>query len=329
VRAEMLVMGICNPTGEQDAYNGLYFTQTELLQLKDRMRGVAVKTEHAGAPIGQVLSGFVDASGNLHCVMELEQRSLPGALAQGFIRDGVAAELSLGYTVDIKNHAHGLKATEKKKQEAEAGEDGKKKDDGKKRPNSKIAEKLREEQARRALEEKAAITAAELLDEATRLFKCIDVLNLGEKALKRLDSAEVSADVVELVARGAQALEDFPGFESITKIDAIIAQLQLRMDNFLKLEERRRIKREKEKAKKEEMRAAGLLLSAKEREKLKRQEAFLASLGKADEGADAHPRAYLRKNSNADLSFTQSEPGRRSRTGQKIVGLAHKKGGRK
>jgi hypothetical protein len=114
VRAEMLVMGICNPTGEQDAYNGLYFTQTELLQLKDRMRGVAVKTEHAGAAIGQVLSGFVDASGNLHCVMELEQQSLPGALAQGFIRDGVAAELSLGYTVDIKNHANGLKATEKK-----------------------------------------------------------------------------------------------------------------------------------------------------------------------------------------------------------------------
>lgn len=110
----MLVMGICNPTGEQDAYNGLYFTQTELMQLKDRMRGVSVKTEHAGAAIGQVLSGFVDASGNLHCVMEIEQQSLPGALAQGFIRDGVAAELSLGYTVDIKHNQSGLKATEKK-----------------------------------------------------------------------------------------------------------------------------------------------------------------------------------------------------------------------
>ena len=210
-----------------------------------------------------------------------------GADEAGGDEDGDEGDEGEGGGKLTKAQKKKLKAKEKKKQEAEAGEDGKKKDDGKKRPNSKIAEKLREEQARRALEEKAAITAAELLDEATRLFKCIDVLNLGEKALKRLDSAEVSADVVELVARGAQALEDFPGFESITKIDAIIAQLQLRMDNFLKLEERRRIKREKEKAKKEEMRAAGLLLSAKEKEKLKRQEAFLASLGKTDEGADA------------------------------------------
>jgi len=110
----MLVMGICNPTGEQDTYNGLYFTQKELLQLKDNMRGVSVKTEHAGSVIGHVLSGFVDDSGNLHCVMEIEKQSLPGALAQGFIRDGVASELSLGYTVDIKHNANGLKATEKK-----------------------------------------------------------------------------------------------------------------------------------------------------------------------------------------------------------------------
>jgi hypothetical protein len=111
---DMLVMGICNPTGENDAYNGLYFTKNELWKLKDKMRGVSVKTEHAGSAVGHVLSGFVDETGNLHCVMEIEQNSLPGALAQGFIRDGVASELSLGYTVDIKNHANGLKATEKK-----------------------------------------------------------------------------------------------------------------------------------------------------------------------------------------------------------------------
>lgn len=109
----MLVMGICNPTGENDAYNGLYFTKNELWNLKDKMRGVSVKTEHAGSAVGHVLSGFVDATGNLHCVMEIEQHSLPGALAQGFIRDGVASELSLGYTVDIKNNVHGLKAMQK------------------------------------------------------------------------------------------------------------------------------------------------------------------------------------------------------------------------
>ena len=109
----MLVMGICNPTGENDTYNGLNFTKNELWKLKDKMRGVSVKTEHAGSVVGRVLSGFVDATGNLHCVMEIEQNSLPGALAQGFIRDGVASELSLGYTVDIKNNVHGLKAMEK------------------------------------------------------------------------------------------------------------------------------------------------------------------------------------------------------------------------
>ena len=106
-------MGICNPTGENDTYNGLYFTKNELWNLKDKMRGVSVKTEHAGSAVGHVLSGFVDATGNLHCVMEIEQNSLPGALAQGFIRDGVASELSLGYTVDIKNNVHGLKAMQK------------------------------------------------------------------------------------------------------------------------------------------------------------------------------------------------------------------------
>ena len=44
------------------------------------------------------------------------------------------------------------------------------------------------------------------------------------------------------------------------------------MDNFLKQEERRRIKREREKERKERLKAEGKLLTAKERERLKKQE---------------------------------------------------------
>ena len=62
------------------------------------------------------------------------------------------------------------------------------------KPSSKLAEKLRAEQERRALEEKAAEAAAELAEEAQRLHKSLDVLHLGDKALRRLDSAEVPRD---------------------------------------------------------------------------------------------------------------------------------------
>ena len=112
----MLIMGVCNPTGEADSYNGLYMTATELAEIvrDNKMRNLPVKTEHAGSEVGHVVTTFLDASGNLNCVMQLSATSVPASLAQGFVRDGLALDLSLGYTVDIQNTDSRLHATEKK-----------------------------------------------------------------------------------------------------------------------------------------------------------------------------------------------------------------------
>ena len=112
----MLLVGVCNPAGEADTYNGLYMTQSELARVVSgsKMRGIPVKTEHAGSEVGRVLTSFLDADGNLNCVMELGKTSLPACLAQGFVRDGLALDLSLGYTVDIQNTENNLQAMQKK-----------------------------------------------------------------------------------------------------------------------------------------------------------------------------------------------------------------------
>ena len=112
----MLVMGICNPTGEDDTYNGLYLTRNELKNVvsSQSMLNLPVKTEHAGSTVGKVVSSFLDDQGRLQCVMQIETESLSADLARGFIRKGIAADLSLGYTVDIRNHENKLKAAEKK-----------------------------------------------------------------------------------------------------------------------------------------------------------------------------------------------------------------------
>ena len=112
----MLVVGVCNPAGEAEGYNGLYLTQTELRRVvgEGLMRNLPVMTEHAGSAVGSVVSSFIDADGQLNCVMELETDSLPAHLTREFIRKGIAADLSLGYTVDIQHHADKMHAAAKK-----------------------------------------------------------------------------------------------------------------------------------------------------------------------------------------------------------------------
>jgi len=112
----MLLLGTCNPSGERAQYNGLYYTADELAALVrgNTLRGVPVKTEHTGNEIGRVVSGFLDASGALQCVMELDESTVEGAIASGFVRDSVAADLSLGYSVDVQHTDDRLKAGAKK-----------------------------------------------------------------------------------------------------------------------------------------------------------------------------------------------------------------------
>ena len=71
----MLIVGICNPCGEDDAYNGLYLTKQEIAALvhEKKLLQTPIKTEHAGAAIGTVVSAHVTDSGKLQCVMELDE----------------------------------------------------------------------------------------------------------------------------------------------------------------------------------------------------------------------------------------------------------------
>ena len=77
----MLVMGVCNPAGEEQGYNCLYFTDSELHELvcSGALRNVPVKAEHRGEQlgsdfVGSVVSSFVDAGGSQLCgILETTQ----------------------------------------------------------------------------------------------------------------------------------------------------------------------------------------------------------------------------------------------------------------
>ena len=108
----MLVTGVCNPRGEAAGYNGLYLTADELEEVAAAMRGTPVKAEHSGEALGSVVSGFVDDAGALHCVARIDD-TLEGEIARGLVRDGVAADFSLGYTVEVTHSEDRLRAGKK------------------------------------------------------------------------------------------------------------------------------------------------------------------------------------------------------------------------
>lgn len=119
----MLLLGTCNPPGEADGYNGLYLTDAELrAAVKEQtLLGVPVKTEHAGAEVGRIVSVFLGPKSELQAVLEVDENSLTGCLAGGFVRDGVAADLSLGYTVDVR-HSSGSRSESDTSKRLQAGE---------------------------------------------------------------------------------------------------------------------------------------------------------------------------------------------------------------
>lgn len=97
----ILLLGTCNPCGEDTDYNGIYLRKDEIQNIVDRgLYNIPVKQEHTGNSVGRVISSFVGPNGQLQCVLELDD-SLEGSIAAGFVRDGIASELSLGYSVDI------------------------------------------------------------------------------------------------------------------------------------------------------------------------------------------------------------------------------------
>ena len=111
----MLLVGTCNPAGEGATYNGLYYKQDELQAMvaSGALKGIPIKTEHTGSDVGRVVSSFINGSGALQCVMEVDESIVEGSIAGGFVRDGIAADLSLGYTVDVQHSNDRLKVGHK------------------------------------------------------------------------------------------------------------------------------------------------------------------------------------------------------------------------
>lgn len=111
----MLLLGTCNPAGESSDYNGLYLRKDEIEEIvQNGLSGIPVKQEHTGGDIGRVVSCFKGNNGELQCLLELDG-SLEGDIAAGFVRDGIATELSLGYSVDIHHSDNNKYRTGKKK----------------------------------------------------------------------------------------------------------------------------------------------------------------------------------------------------------------------
>ena len=111
----MLVVGVCNPAGEAADYNGLYFTDAELRELaRGQLQDVPVKAEHRGQELGRVVSSFVDGEGRLNCVMRIAEDTVEGAIAAGLVKDRIARELSLGYSVDVAHTGQKLQAGAKR-----------------------------------------------------------------------------------------------------------------------------------------------------------------------------------------------------------------------
>ena len=111
----MFLIGTCNPRGENNDYNGLYFTDAELETVikEKKMHNLPVKSEHCGSNIGHVIGTFMNENRELRCIIEIDESSVEGSLAKGFVMDNIAKDLSLGYTVDIQQSGQKLKACEK------------------------------------------------------------------------------------------------------------------------------------------------------------------------------------------------------------------------
>jgi hypothetical protein len=56
----------------------------------------------------------VDGDGRLNCVMRIAEDTVEGAIAAGLVKDGIARELSLGYSVDVAHTGQKLQAGAKR-----------------------------------------------------------------------------------------------------------------------------------------------------------------------------------------------------------------------
>jgi len=104
----VLVWGTANPEGLKDSYRGVYLNRSDIAGMVEQVQAsnargapIPVKLEHAGAPMGRVVSAW-ESGGRLECVLEVDESTLEGSIGTAFVRAGVCKDLSLGYTIDME-----------------------------------------------------------------------------------------------------------------------------------------------------------------------------------------------------------------------------------
>ena len=109
----VLVWGTANPEGLKDSYRGVYLNRSDIAGMVEQVQAsnargapIPVKLEHAGAPMGRVVSAW-ESGGCLECVLEVDETTLEGSIGSAFVRAGVCKDLSLGYTVDMEQSGGG------------------------------------------------------------------------------------------------------------------------------------------------------------------------------------------------------------------------------
>jgi len=114
-----LVWGTANPEGMNDSYKGIYLNNQDITSMIDqvnsanvRQQPIPVKIEHAGVPLGHVVSAW-ENKGSLECVIQINEDVFEGSIGAEFVRSGICKDLSLGYTVDMEQSKKGIHSKKK------------------------------------------------------------------------------------------------------------------------------------------------------------------------------------------------------------------------
>jgi hypothetical protein len=193
---------------------------------------------------------------------------------------------------------------------------------------------MREAQERRRLVERIEEDILMLREDAKALLKQLDSLNLGDRALHRVDPAEADREIREMGAKCDALVEEVRArtesgeladvrFDSLGPVAEVVANIQASMADWLVRDEKRRKAKDKERAKREEQRAQGLLLSKTDKERKARDDAFRAQLaargalpkdgaaadGAAADGEDAEGESWRRAVDEAVRATRAAFPG--------------------
>jgi hypothetical protein len=108
-----LLWGTANPEGMSNDYQGIYLNKDDIQSMvrqveaaNKRSEKIPVHLEHKGVPVGHVVSAWAH-NDTLQCVLQLDESILEGSIGSQFVRKGICNELSLGYTVELKNSESG------------------------------------------------------------------------------------------------------------------------------------------------------------------------------------------------------------------------------